>query len=726
MMKIIATLIVVVLLAFSIDTNANENNITLEKIWKERTFIPKTIRLGRSMKDGLRYSQLEKQNTINIYDYQTGDLLETVFSSEFIPKDQKESFIISNYYFSPDENSIIIGTEEEEIYRHSTKAKHYIWNVTNKKLTLLEKNTKQQLPTFSPDGNNIAFVRDNNIYIYSIKTGKTKQITFDGEYNKIINGLADWVYEEEFSFTQGFFWSPDNQKLAYYRFDESRVKEFNMMIYGDLYPYEYRFKYPKAGEENAIVSIHIYNVNNSKTVKVDLGKNKDQYIPRIMWTNDASKLSIQRLNRHQNHFELLIADANTGKTKLAYEEKNKYYVSVTDDLFFLKDNKEFIISSEKEGYNRLYLYNMNGSLVKPLSPQNQEVEKFFGINEDSRIAFYSAYEDHPAFINLYSINIDDLKVKRLTEQNGHNNPVFSEKYKFFINFFTTMNTPPVISIHNSDGSLVKVLEDNQLLKDKMKEYDFVEKEFFSFMTSDNIELNGYIMKPSDFDPNKKYPVLLYVYGGPGSQTVTNRWDTFNGVWYQMLVKMGYIIASIDNRGTGGRGEEFKKMTYLQLGKYETIDQIEAAKYLGNIDYIDESRIGIFGWSYGGYMSSLCISLGADYFKTAIAVAPVTHWKFYDTIYTERYMRTPQENPNGYELFSPINHTAKIKGNYLLVHGSADDNVHYQNAIEMIYSLIDEDVSFDLMIYPNQNHGISGGNSRLHLYRIMTEFILNKL
>ena len=596
MMKEIKLIIaVIVLFALSLNVRAsNDNNITLEKIWKERTFIPKTIRLGRSMQDGLRYSQLEKQNTINIYDYQTGEFIETVFSSDFLPKEYKENFYVNNYSFSPDESSIIIATEEEEIYRHSTKARHYIWNIAEKTLTLLEKETKQQLPTFSPDGNSIAFVRDNNLFIYSIKTRKIKQITFDGEYNKIINGLADWVYEEEFELTHGFCWSPDNQKLAYYKFDESRVKEFNMLIYGDLYPYEYRFKYPKAGEENAIVSIHIYNVKNNKTIKVDLGDNKDQYIPRMMWTNDASKLSIQKLNRHQNHLELLIANANTGKTSILYEEKNKYYISITNDLQFLKDNKHFIISSEAEGYNRIYLYNMEGSLIKPLSPKEKEIEKFLGINEESGIAYYTAFEDHPAFINLYSVNIDNLTIKRLTEQNGHNNPVFSEKYKYFINFFTTLNTPALISIHNSDGSLIKILEDNMALKNKMQEYNFVEKELFSFTTTEDVLLHGYIMKPSDFDSNKKYPVLLYVYGGPGSQTVTNKWDTFNGIWYQMLVKMGYIVVSVDNRGTGGRGEEFKKMTYLQLGKYETIDQIETAKYLSNLDYIDESRIGIFG------------------------------------------------------------------------------------------------------------------------------------
>jgi dipeptidyl-peptidase 4 len=711
---------------FCVNLSANENDISHEKIWKERLFVPKTIRLGKSMQDGLRYSLIEKNSNINIYDYQTGDLLNAVFSSEVLPADTNGNKIINNYTFSPDEKSILIATEEVQIYRHSTQAKHYLWNIESQKLIPLEVNSKQQLPTFSPNGQFIAFVRDNNIYLFNVATQKIKPITSDGEYNKIINGLADWVYEEEFYLKHGFSWSPNSENIAFYRFDESNVKEFNMMLYGELYPYEYRFKYPKAGEENSLVTIHIYNVKKNKTLLVNLGDTKDQYIPRIQWTQDYSKLAIQRLNRHQNHLEILIADAKTGKTNILYEEKNNYYIDITDDLYFLEDGKHFIISSEIDGYNRIYLYKMDGNLSKQLSPQNVEVEKFLGVNEKTNTAYYTSFEKHPAFINLYSVYIENLKITRLTEKDGSNVPRFSNQFEYFINTFSTANTPPVISIHKNDGSLIKVLEDNSALIDITKEYEFVEKEFFTFTTSENIELHGYMMKPNNFNPNEKYPLFMYVYGGPGSQTVTNRWDVNNGVWFQMLVKMGFIVVSVDNRGTGGRGEEFKKLTYLQLGKYEAIDQIEAAKYLGSLDFIDENRIGIFGWSYGGYMSSLCLALGADIFKTAISVAPVTHWKFYDTIYTERYMRTPQENSEGYDSFSPLNHVDKIRGSLLLVHGAADDNVHYQNTMEMANSLIEADVKFDLMIYPNHNHSIWGGNARLHLYKLMTDFLNENL
>ncbi len=495
-----------------------------------------------------------------------------------------------------------------------------------------------------------------------------------------------------------------------------------MMKYGQLYPVEYRIKYPKAGEENAIVTLHMYDMESGETIEIDTGEETDQYIPRIKWTKDPGLLSFQRLNRHQNHLEIFLADAVTGQKELLYEETNPYYVRVTDDLTYLDDGEHFIITSEKDGYTHIYLYHMGSREMMPITTGEFDVQSFLGLDEEEGKVYYVARKDTPLTNHLYEIGLDGDGVKQLTSGEGTHSPSFSEGFRFFINRYSTASAPPVYSIHESDGTQVEVLEDNAELVDRVEDHGFVEPEFFSFTTSEGVSLNGQRILPADFDPDHQYPVLMFVYGGPGHQAVVDSWNTFNGVWFQMLARQGYIVVTVDNRGTGGRGEAFRKMTYLQLGKYETIDQIEAARYLGQQDYIDAGRIAIFGWSYGGYLSSLCLAKGADVFSAAIAVAPVTSWRYYDTIYTERYMRTPQENPDGYDDNSPINHVDKIKGDYLLVHGTADDNVHYQNAIEMADALIEAGVDFELMIYPDHDHGIFTGTARLHLYRLMTDFL----
>jgi dipeptidyl-peptidase 4 len=707
--------------------NNDSGKITLEKIWKERVFEPKTIRLGKSMADGERYTLVERSYLINVYQYNSGLFLETLLDFEGMVKDEQgESYGIEDYQFSNDEKRILIGANRESIYRHSSRSDYYIYNFEDNRLTSLSENGKQSIPQFSPDGNKVAFVRNNNIYIKNLISGEEFRITHDGKWNHIINGITDWVYEEEFGFTVGFHWSPDGKRIAYYRFDESHVKEFVMMMYGELYPEKYRFKYPKAGEDNSKVTIHIYNVEGKTTLTVDTGNEKDQYIPRIKWTNDPAKLAVLRLNRHQNHLEILLADALTGNSSVIYEEKNKYFVKIDDDLTFLKDGKSFIISSDMDGYRHLYLYDLSGEKIRQLTKGNWDVNRLLGLDEKRGIVYFTSYEEGPLENHLYKVNLNGRNKKKLTSELGFHSPSFSRTFKYFINNHTTINTPSVFTVHDSEGKTIKVLENNEQLLKVTKDYNYTQVEFFTFITDDQAELNGWMIKPADFNPDEKYPVFMYVYGGPGSQTVSHRWNTFNGAWFQMLSQMGYIVVSIDNRGTGGRGVEFEKMTYLQLGKYEAIDQINAAKYLGRLDYVDENRIGIFGWSYGGYLSSLCLALGSDVFSMAIAVAPVTSWRFYDTIYTERYMRTPQENPDGYDDNSPLNHVSKIKGDYLLIHGSADDNVHYQNAMEMAKSLIDHNIDFEMMIYPDHDHSIRGGYARLHLYKLMTDFILRKL
>ena len=715
-----------VLLIFSfllVQFHSSFAQITLESIWKERTFVPRTIRLGKSMLDGEHYTRVENNYQISVYSYNTGEFVRTLLDIEGQLVDEVgETPRIDNYFCSSDEDKLLLAFNTESIYRYSSISDFFVYDIFEKTFTPLSENGRQRIPQFSPDGNKIAFVRDNNIFIADLNSGSEYQITNDGKYNEIINGTTDWVYEEEFGFTQGFQWSPDGKKIAYYRFDEKHVKEFNMLLYGSLYPYEYRFKYPKAGEENAHVSIQIYNVENGKSTKVYIGEEKDQYIPRIKWTSHPEKLAVFRMNRHQNHLEILLADAVSGATELMYEETNKYYIDITDDLTFLKDGKSFIISSENSGFNHLYHHNMDGTQIRQITQGEWDVNNFLGVDEENGLLYFTSFEESPMENQLYTIKLDGSNKVKLTQQPGWHSPSFSENFNYFINSFTTISTPPVFTVNRSDGSLLRLLQDNAQLKQTISDFNYVKPEFFNITAEDGTILNGWMMKPADFDPAKKYPLFMYVYGGPGSQTVTHRWNTFNGAWFQLLTQMGYIVVSVDNRGTGGRGEEFKKLTYQQLGKFEALDQIEAARKLSERSYIDGKRMAIFGWSYGGYLSSLCLALGADVFDAAIAVAPVTTWRFYDTIYTERYMRTPQENPDGYDNNSPINHVENIKGAYLLVHGSSDDNVHYQNAMEMAKELINADVDFEMMIYPNNNHGIAGGNARFHLYRLMTDFL----
>ncbi len=719
--KFITALLIIALGTFI--AHAQTEPITLEKLWSERYFSPKTISMGKSMQDGLHYTLISNRTDILKHRYDTGELVDTLFSTGGILEDEEGNPLrIDTYVFSPDESKLLVGVHQESIYRRSRRAEYHIYDIATQSLAPLSEGTKQRLPDFSPDGTKIAFVRHNNIYVKELDAGEEFAITTDGKHNHIINGTTDWVYEEEFYLTKGFEWSPDSRRIAFLRFDESHVREFVMMKYGQLYPEEYRFKYPKAGEENAVVTLHIHDLVNETTIPVNIGEETDQYIPRLKWTTDPQQLSFQRLNRHQNHLEVLLADAENGESELLYEEKNQWYIAVTFDLTFLKDGRHFIISSEKNGYRHLYLYDMDGRQVRALTSGNYDLDSFLGVDEENGFVYYLARTGSPLTNDLYRVRLDGQGLSRLTHSSGTHRPSFSNGFRYFINSYSTASSPPKISIHEADGQLIDVLENNDTLAQRIIDHGFTEPEFFSITTSDGISLNAQIIRPPDFDASREYPLLMYVYGGPNHQAVVDSWNAFNGVWFQMLAQKGYVVVTVDNRGTGGRGEEFRKMTYLQLGKYETIDQIEAAIYLGGLDYIDASRIAIFGWSYGGYLSSLCLAKGADHFAAAIAVAPVTSWRYYDTIYTERYMRTPQENPNGYDDNSPINHVDKIRGNYLLVHGTADDNVHYQNTLEMAAALIDAGVDFELMIYPDHDHAIFTGKARLHLYRLMTDFL----
>jgi dipeptidyl-peptidase 4 len=726
--KFISNCIVFVLFlsGFNSFSQSGKKSISLDDIFKARKFSSKGGGSFVSMNDGDHYCQVIK-DSLNTYVYATGALSGTIVTAaRLIPAGSQEPIEMGSFIFSDDETKILFATDEEPIYRRSSRAMYYIYDRATGKLDPLSGGGKQRLATFSPDGKNVAFVRDNNIFIRNLASGTETQVTTDGKVNEIINGATDWVYEEEFEFSQAYFWSPDSKRIAFYTFDERKVREYELTYYGDLYPEQYKYKYPKAGESNSIISVSIFELSSARTVSVFLGDDPDIYIPRVKWTADPSLLSFYRMNRHQNKLELMFADARTGETHPVYTEENKYYIEVNDDLTFLENGKQFLLSNEKDGFRHLYLFNIDGTPVRQITRGPWEVGTLYGVDEGKGLIYYSSDEASPLEKNIYSISLEGTGKTCLTPAKGTNSATFSSKFKWFVNRWSDINTPPVITVNRPDGVVERTVQDNSKLKELIQEYNFGKVDFFSFTTGDGIQLNGWMLKPANFDPLKKYPVLFTIYGGPGSQTVSNVWGSASS-WNQLLAQHGIIVVSVDNRGTGGRGEEFKKMTYLQLGKYETIDQVEAAKYLGGLPYVDKAHIGMWGWSFGGYLTLSCLTRGADYFSMGVAVAPVTNWKYYDNIYTERFMRTPGENNSGYEDNSPVNQAALLKGKLLMIHGMADDNVHPQNSYDMITALVAADKQFDVMVYPNSNHGIyTGKNTTIQLYTKMTNFIITNL
>lgn len=705
---------------------AQSDDITLEDLWLKGKYRVQSIGQVVHLNDGEHFVMRDSSKNFVEYEYATGNQTGIILSmNDFVSVSGMTSAAIDEYSFSPDDKYILIGTETEVIYRYSTLVKNYIWDIKNKTIKPLSDKGKQRLATFSPKGDKVAFVRDNNIFVKDLVTDKEEQITKDGVVNKIINGNPDWVYEEEFGFTKAFDWSPDGIKIAFMRFDESRVKEYSFPVYGETYPENYKYKYPKPGEENSVVSVWIYNTDKKNTVKVDVGKITDQYIPRIKWTSDANTLSVIRMNRHQNKSEVLLANSETGNTKVILTDENKYYIDKTLDLTFLKDNR-FISISEADGYKHLYLYDINGKLINRITQGNWEVTALNGINEKEGIVYYNSCEVSPMDRSIYSVKLDGTNKRKICERNGYYITDYSKDCKYaFINY-SNANSPGEIWLQKSSGEVISMLKENKKFKELIEEKKFIKKEFFTFKTSDGLDLNGWIMKPAQPEAEKKYPVLMFVYGGPGSQQVLDAYTRADYIWYQMLVKKGYIIACVDNRGTGGRGEEFGKCTYMHIGTKDVGDQIEAAKYLGSLDFVDKDRIGIWGWSGGGYFTLMCLAKGADVFKTGIAVAPVTDWKYYDDIYTERFMRTPKENPDGYKEGSVINYVSQFKNKFLIIHGTADDNVHYQNTMDFLNEMITANKYYDMLVYPNRNHFMLGPNMRYHLYKNMTEFIYRNL
>ena len=699
--------------------------LKLEDIWGSRKLSAKTIGGFNSMNNGEHYSNSVYAPIFKIerYNFKDGKAIETILTENDLVY-KGDTIAISDYQFSSDENLILLSANTEAIYRHSSKSDYFVFNRKTKQLSKITGDDKVMYCQFSPDNKKVAYVKENNLYVYDLSSKTETAITIDGKKNAIINGATDWVYEEEFSMDVAYAWSPDGKKIAYYKFDESNVKEFNLTYYGDLYPKEEKYKYPKAGEENSKVEIFVYDVNNKQNTLLNTGKERE-YIPRIKWTKNAGILSVQTLNRHQSHLELLFINVNDNSSKCVIKEDNNSFIEITDDLTFLENGNEFIWTSTRDGYNHIYLYSVDGKLIKQITKGNFEISTYYGYDESKKTFYYLSTELSPTERYVYSITLDGKKTN-LTPEKGTHSASFSNGFKYFVDTYSSYGKPYTCSVINNIGKQIRTLEDNRDLKAAMQEYNLGKIKEFTFKNKNGVEFYGWMIYPPDFDSTLKYPVLMHVYGGPGVQTVTNDWDGPNYLWHQMLAQRGYIVASIENRGTPGRGLEWANCIYKDLGKLEVDDQITGSNYIKSLPYVENSRIGIWGWSFGGYMTSLLMTKVHTQFKAGIAVAPVTNWRYYDNIYTERYLQTPQENSEGYDKNSPTTYAKDLKGKLLLVHGSADDNVHMQNSMDFINALVKNNKQFDLFIYPNRNHGIYGDGARLHLYTKMTDFIINNL
>ena len=725
------------LLAIFVTGIQAQQKVTLRDI-AQGTYRAQGISGLKPMLDGEHYTQISSDHKrIVKYSFKTGEEVGTLFDVTTARDCDLKSF--DDYILSPDEKLILIQTETKPIYRHSFTAVYYIYNVKNNKMEPLSNNGPQQVPLFSPDGNQIAFVRNNNIYLVKLLFGNSEsQVTKDGEYNHVLNGIPDWVYEEEFSFNRAFDFSADSKMIAYVRFDESAVPMFSFPWYKGLapekasyatYPGAYEYKYPKAGEVNSKVSVHTYDIKSHVTRKMDLQIDSDGYIPRIKFTSDPEKLAIMTLNRHQNRLDLYMANPRSGLCKVAIRDEAEQYIKESSYSNIKFYPEHIVMMSEKDGYNHLYLYTIAGNLVKQITKGQFEVTSFLGWDQKANVFYYASNEGSPLRTAIYKIDGKGKKTK-LSTRTGSNSAIFSTNQKYYINTFSNISTPTLITLNDNRGKELTTLLDNSKLKAQTAQLNMPQKEFFTFRTSSGVELNGWMMKPANFNANKKYPVILHQYSGPGSQQVIDRWGIGSfgdgGLFEAYMCDKGYIMICVDGRGTGGRGAAFEKCTYLQLGVKEAEDQVETARYLGTLPYIDGKRIGIWGWSFGGYNTLMSMSDGSGAFKAGVAIAAPSDWRFYDTVYTERFMRTPKENAEGYDAGSAIKRAPQLKGSLLLIHGTADDNVHYQNCAEYSEALVQAGIQFDMQVYTNRNHGIFGGKTREHLMNRVANFFIQNL
>ena len=697
-----------------------QQSVSIDDIYTEWLFWPDTPDDISSLPDGEHYSVLsENKRTIVVSDYRTGKENTILFDLDKARGECNLDYI-EGYKISPTAEYILFYGNIQRVYRRSFTADHYIYDISHNSILKLSAEGAEQEADFAPNGYMISYIKGGNIKIYKLKYQSTSAVTTDGLRNQVINGLPDWVNEEEFSTSRSYAWSPDSRYLAYVRYDESRVKEYFFPLFDTLYPENYTFKYPKAGEQNSAVSVKIYDVNSRTTKDIDL-EIKDHYIPRICWTGQPDQLAVFKLNRLQNKLDLLAVNAKSTVVTPLYSERSKRYIEepTYTSTTFIHDGQDFIVLSEQDGWSHLYLYGANGVLKQKLTDGNFDVTKIYGVNEQTNTLYYQAAKNSPLRREIYSVNLKTFKTADVATRPGTNDAQFSVGCKYILSNYSSVNTPNQVSFADASGKPLRTYADNTLSV-VMSGRKFSPKEFFTFTTSDGTSLNGWIVKPSDFSQDKKYPVLMVQYSGPNSQEVLDEWGIG---WEQTLVANGVIVACVDPRGTGCRGEDFRKCTYLNLGKYECSDQIEAAEYLGSFPYVDKSQIGIWGWSFGGFVSSYCVCKSSA-FKFGIAVAPVVDWRFYDTVYSERYMSTPELNPQGYAN-CPLSAASNLQADLLLVHGTADDNVHFQNQMAMTDALVDADKNFEMLVYPNRNHSIVGGNARAHVYKQMLRYVLRQ-
>ncbi|NCB85205.1 MAG: S9 family peptidase [Bacteroidia bacterium] len=692
----------------------------------------KTVSGIKSMNDGEHYTLLQNNKLIVKYSYKTGQAVDTIFDASTTKLNKIEQ--IRGYEFSPNEQKILVYNEQKFRYRRTFTSEYYVFDVKRNELKPLSEKGPQEVPLFSPDSRYIAFARENNLYLHKLDFGTESPITKDGEFGKVINGTPDWVYEEEFVNTRYFVFSPDSKLVAFVKFNETDVPTYQMQKYLQsslmqdgmpLYPVFQSFKYPKPGQPNSGVSLCVYDDFYKSVRTVNLGTiETDFYIPRIKWTKEQDKLAVFVLNRNQNRLDMIYAHPKSLVSKLILREEDKYYVDydIIDDIYFTGDGKYFTFVSERNGWRHAYLYNMNGTLSKALTQGNFDVTKVYGYDETKQTLYFQSAEQSPLQRDVYAVDAKGKKT-RLTDGKGTHNALFSSTFAYFSDDASGLNSPNVTTMRNSKGESIRILEDNANLVAEFKSLNLPAKEFFSFTTSEGILLNGWMIKPVNFDSQKKYPALMTQYSGPNSQEVKDSW---NAGWEYYLASQGYVVASVDGRGTAARGAQFRKCTYMQLGVLETKDQVEAAKYLGKQSFIDKNRIGIWGWSYGGFMTLNAMSTGEKIFKAGIAVAPVTDWRLYNSAYTERFMRQPKENNGGYDAGSPIKHAANLNGNVLIIHGTADDNVHVQNTYLYLDALLKADKQAELYLYTDKNHSILGKETRRHLYQKKFEFLESEL
>ncbi|HEX7118984.1 MAG TPA: S9 family peptidase [Longimicrobiales bacterium] len=705
--------------------------ITVERIFGSGDFRLEGLVPRQWLRDGARYAIIERNartgaTDLWIEDARSGERTLLIDGATLVPPGAREPIAIEAFDFSADESKVLIYTNSQRVWRQNTKGTYYVFDVETRRLTPVSTRPGWQMfAKFSPDGTKVGFVRDNDLFVTDLATGEEMRLTTDGS-ETIINGTFDWVYEEELGLRDGWRWSPDGERIAFWRLDQSPVRTFYMIDDLDQYSEPIPLRYPKAGEANSIARIGVVSVEDGAVVWMDTGDDTSDYLARMEWAASSDELVIQRLNRHQNRIEVMLADAETGESRVVMSDTDEKWIDVDDDLTWVDGGERFIWSSERDGFNHLYLFGREGQLVRQLTEGEWDVTDFYGVDEEEGWVYFAAARPNPMERHLFRVPLDGGRIERVSEEPGTHRIDLSPDFSLYIDTYSRASVPPSARLHEVDGDAVRTLVDNARVAAELEEAGARAPEFFTFTTPDGVELNGWMIKPPAFDESRRYPVLMYVYGGPGSQTVTDAWGGSRYLWHQALAQRGFIVVSIDNRGTGARGSAFKKVTYLNLGEVESDDQIAGARYLASLPYVDPSRIGIWGWSYGGYMTALTMARGGDVFRAGISVAPVTDWHLYDTIYTERFMRTPQENPEGYRKSSPIAHVDGLSGRLLLIHGTGDDNVHFQNSVQLVNALQEAGKQFDFMLYPNKTHSISGGNTSLHLFTMMTEWLERNL